>query len=54
LFAGIGDQMKIIVIATGALWPILLNTVEGVRAADPVLSTPPVRTASAGCAGSGT
>jgi ABC-type nitrate/sulfonate/bicarbonate transport system permease component len=37
LFAGIGDQMKIIVIATGALWPILLNTVEGVRAADPVL-----------------
>ena len=37
LFAGIGDQMKIIVIAIGALWPILLNTVEGVRAADPVL-----------------
>jgi len=37
LFAGIGDQMKIIVIATGALWPILLNTVEGVRAVDPVL-----------------
>ena len=37
LFAGIGDQMKIIVIAAGALWPILLNTVEGVRAADPVL-----------------
>lgn len=37
LFAGIGDQMKIIVIATGALWPILLNAVEGVRAVDPVL-----------------
>jgi len=37
LFAGIGDQMKIIVIAVGALWPILLNTVEGVRAVDPVL-----------------
>jgi ABC-type nitrate/sulfonate/bicarbonate transport system permease component len=37
LFAGIGNQMKIIVIATGALWPILLNTVEGVRAVDPVL-----------------
>jgi ABC-type nitrate/sulfonate/bicarbonate transport system permease component len=37
LFAGIGDQMKIIVIAVGAVWPILLNTVEGVRAVDPVL-----------------
>jgi ABC-type nitrate/sulfonate/bicarbonate transport system permease component len=37
LFAGIGDRMKIIVIAVGALWPILLNTVEGVRAVDPVL-----------------
>jgi ABC-type nitrate/sulfonate/bicarbonate transport system permease component len=37
LFAGIGDEMKIIVIAAGALWPILLNTVEGVRAVDPVM-----------------
>jgi ABC-type nitrate/sulfonate/bicarbonate transport system permease component len=37
LFTGIGDQMKIIVIAVGAVWPILLNTVEGVRAVDPVL-----------------
>ncbi|MEV5408154.1 ABC transporter permease [Thermopolyspora sp. NPDC052614] len=37
LFAGIGDTMKIIVIAFGAFWPILLNTVEGVRAVDPVL-----------------
>jgi ABC-type nitrate/sulfonate/bicarbonate transport system permease component len=37
LFAGIGDQMKILVIAAGAVWPILLNTVEGVRAVDPVL-----------------
>jgi ABC-type nitrate/sulfonate/bicarbonate transport system permease component len=37
LFAGIGDQMKIIVIALGAVWPVLLNTVEGVRAVDPVL-----------------
>src|SRR5690625_1906144 len=38
LFAGIGDAMKIIVIITGCLWPILLNTVEGVRAVDPVMS----------------
>ncbi|HET6483992.1 MAG TPA: ABC transporter permease [Actinoplanes sp.] len=36
LFAGIGDGMKIIVIAFGCVWPILLNTVEGVRAVDSV------------------
>jgi ABC-type nitrate/sulfonate/bicarbonate transport system permease component len=37
LFAGIGDGMKILVIVTGCLWPVLLNTVEGVRAIDEVL-----------------
>ncbi|UED87905.1 ABC transporter permease [Streptomyces profundus] len=37
LFFGIGTTMKIVVIATGALWPILLNTVEGVRGIDPLL-----------------
>ena len=37
LVAGIGDLMKVIVIVSGALWPILLNTVEGVRGADEVL-----------------
>jgi ABC-type nitrate/sulfonate/bicarbonate transport system permease component len=37
LFAGIGDGMKVIVIVSGCLWPILLNTVEGVRAVDGVL-----------------
>lgn len=37
LFLGIGTTMRIFVIATGALWPILLNTVEGVRGLDPVL-----------------
>src|SRR5690625_2045440 len=31
LFLGIGSSMKVFVIATGALWPVLLNTVEGVR-----------------------
>jgi ABC-type nitrate/sulfonate/bicarbonate transport system permease component len=36
LFAGIGDLMKITVIASGCVWPVLLNTVEGVRAVDPV------------------
>ena len=38
LLIGINDQMKIVVIITGAIWPVLLNTVEGVRAVDPVLS----------------
>src|SRR6185503_4316621 len=38
LFAGIGDSMKVLVIVSGCLWPILLNTVEGVRAVDEVLS----------------
>jgi ABC-type nitrate/sulfonate/bicarbonate transport system permease component len=37
LFAGIGDGMKVIVIVSGCVWPILLNTVEGVRAVDEVL-----------------
>ncbi|MFP3986081.1 ABC transporter permease [Streptomyces sp. E11-3] len=38
LFAGIGDTMKVLVIVSGCVWPILLNTVEGVRAVDEVLS----------------
>ncbi|WP_371543812.1 ABC transporter permease subunit [Streptomyces sp. NBC_00554] len=38
LFAGIGHTMKIIVIAIGCVWPILLNTVEGVRAVDSVMA----------------
>jgi ABC-type nitrate/sulfonate/bicarbonate transport system permease component len=38
LFAGIGDVAKVIVIISGAVWPVLLNTVEGVRAVDEVLS----------------
>ncbi len=37
LFLGIGTSMKVFVIATSALWPVLLNTVEGVRAVDEVL-----------------
>ncbi|MCR2824342.1 ABC transporter permease [Microbacterium sp. zg.Y909] len=36
LIIGPNDAMKIVVIAIGAVWPVLLNTVEGVRAADPV------------------
>ncbi|MQA96442.1 MAG: ABC transporter permease subunit [Streptosporangiales bacterium] len=38
LIAGIGDGMKVAVIVSGCVWPILLNTVEGVRAVDPVLA----------------
>ncbi|MBL3668352.1 ABC transporter permease subunit [Streptomyces sp. M2CJ-2] len=38
LFAGIGDTMKIVVIVSGCVWPVLLNTVEGVRAIDSVLA----------------
>ncbi|MGY1849125.1 ABC transporter permease [Blastococcus sp. SYSU DS1021] len=38
LLFGLGDGMKIVVIAFGCMWPILLNTVEGVRAVDEVLS----------------
>lgn len=36
LLIGIGDDMKVVVIALGAVWPVLLNTIEGVRAADEV------------------
>jgi ABC-type nitrate/sulfonate/bicarbonate transport system permease component len=38
LIAGIDDLMKIVVIIVGCVWPVLLNTVEGVRAADEVLA----------------
>ncbi|MEU7809733.1 ABC transporter permease [Micromonospora sp. LA-10] len=33
---GIGDATKLVVITVGAVWPILLNTADGVRAADEV------------------
>jgi len=31
---GIGDGMKIAIIAFGSLWPVLLNTVDGIRSVD--------------------
>jgi len=37
LVVGINDTMKVVVIVSGAIWPVLLNTVEGVRAVDPVM-----------------
>ena len=38
LLLGITDTMKVVVIVSGALWPILLNTIDGVRATDSVMS----------------
>jgi ABC-type nitrate/sulfonate/bicarbonate transport system permease component len=38
LLFGIGAPMKLLVIISGAVWPVLLNTVEGVRAVDEVLA----------------
>jgi sulfonate transport system permease protein len=37
LLLGIGPQMKISLIAYGTIWPILLNTIDGVRGIDPVV-----------------
>jgi ABC-type nitrate/sulfonate/bicarbonate transport system permease component len=37
LLLGIGDEMKVAVIAFGCIWPILLNTVDGVRGVHPIL-----------------
>jgi ABC-type nitrate/sulfonate/bicarbonate transport system permease component len=38
LFAGLGNEMKALVIVFGCVWPVLLNTVAGVRALDGVLA----------------
>jgi ABC-type nitrate/sulfonate/bicarbonate transport system permease component len=37
LVLGIGAQMKVAVIAAGCVWPILLNTVDGVRGVEPTM-----------------
>lgn len=34
LVFGPGDQMRIFIIVVGAVWPILLNTIDGVRGVD--------------------
>jgi ABC-type nitrate/sulfonate/bicarbonate transport system permease component len=38
LLLGITDTMKIAVIISGTVWPILLNTIDGVRATDSVMT----------------
>ncbi len=37
LFLGIGDSMKVFMVAFSAFFPILLNTIAGVRSVDPIL-----------------
>jgi len=37
LVVGVGDGMKIFIIALVCLWPILLNTIDGVTGVDPTL-----------------
>ncbi len=38
LLLGIGPTTQTVIIASAALWPILLNTIDGVRSMDPVLA----------------
>jgi ABC-type nitrate/sulfonate/bicarbonate transport system permease component len=33
----LGTEMKVVLIATGAIWPVLLNTIDGVRSVEPLL-----------------
>jgi ABC-type nitrate/sulfonate/bicarbonate transport system permease component len=37
LVFGTGDEMKVFIIAFVCLWPILLNTIDGVRGVDPTI-----------------
>lgn len=38
LLMGITDTMKVAVIVAGAVWPVLLNTIDGVRSTDSVMT----------------
>jgi ABC-type nitrate/sulfonate/bicarbonate transport system permease component len=38
LISGLSDRTRVLVIVVGGVWPVLLNTVEGVRGVDPVLA----------------
>lgn len=38
LFLGIGPTMQVAVIVSAAVWPILLNTIDGVRSVDPMVT----------------
>lgn len=34
---GVGSTMKVFIIVSGAIWPVLLNTIDGVRSVDPLM-----------------
>jgi ABC-type nitrate/sulfonate/bicarbonate transport system permease component len=34
---GVGDRSKVALIALGSVWPVLLNTIDGVRGVDPAI-----------------
>lgn len=38
LLMGITDTMKVVVIVAGSIWPVLLNTIDGVRSTDAVMT----------------
>jgi sulfonate transport system permease protein len=38
VIGGIGIQSKLFIVALGAFWPILLNTIDGVRSVDPEIT----------------
>ena len=52
---GVGTSMKVFIIAFVCLWPVLLNTIDGVAGVDPTLRETARRpTGSARASGSGT
>jgi ABC-type nitrate/sulfonate/bicarbonate transport system permease component len=38
LLMGITDTMRVVVIVAGSIWPVLLNTIDGVRSTDSVMT----------------
>ena len=38
IMLGVSDQMRIVVIVSGAIWPVLLNTIDGVRSVDSTMT----------------
>ena len=55
LVLGVGNAMKVFIIAFVCLWPVLLNTIDGVAGVDPTLRETSQRLrdrgASTGCCG---
>jgi len=47
MFFGIGEVVKLMVVAWVCVWPMLFNTIEGAKSADPVI----MKTAKAMCTG---